>query len=76
MNRPAIETGLSVLDAGGDFTDGVIAYEGGWLGACVLRLDGHLCAAIAGLSRPLTVITTKSAEMANRLFWARHLPTT
>ena len=33
MNRPAIEAGLSVLDAGGDFADGVIAYEGDWLEA-------------------------------------------
>ena len=33
MDRPAIEVGLSVLDAGGDFADGVIAYEGDWLGA-------------------------------------------
>ena len=33
MNRPAVEAGLSVLDAGGDFADGVIAYEGEWLGA-------------------------------------------
>ena len=32
MNRPAVEAGLSVLDAGGDFADGVIAYEGHWLG--------------------------------------------
>ncbi len=32
-NRPAIEVGLSLLDAGGDFADGVIAYEGNWLGA-------------------------------------------
>jgi predicted nucleic-acid-binding protein len=33
MNRPAVEAGLSVLAAGGDFADGVIAYEGDWLGA-------------------------------------------
>ena len=33
MNRPAVEGGLSALDAGGDFADGVIAYEGEWLGA-------------------------------------------
>lgn len=33
MNRPAVEAGLDVLDAGGDFADGVIAYEGDWLGA-------------------------------------------
>lgn len=33
MNRPAVEAGLAMLDAGGDFADGVIAYEGSWLGA-------------------------------------------
>ena len=32
MNKPAVEAGLSVLEASGDFTDGVIAYEGSWLG--------------------------------------------
>jgi predicted nucleic-acid-binding protein len=33
VNRPAAEAGLVVLEAGGDFADGVIAYEGRWLGA-------------------------------------------
>lgn len=33
VNRPAAEAGLAQLDAGGDFADGVIAYEGSWLGA-------------------------------------------
>lgn len=33
VNRPAVDAGLSVLEAGGDFADGVIAYEGSWLGA-------------------------------------------
>ena len=32
VNRPAVEAGLSMLEAGGDFADGVIAYEGNWLG--------------------------------------------
>lgn len=32
MNRPAVEVGLAILEAGGDFADGVIAYEGNWLG--------------------------------------------
>jgi len=32
MNRPAVEAGLALLEAGGDFADGVIAYEGNWLG--------------------------------------------
>ncbi|HEX8817085.1 MAG TPA: type II toxin-antitoxin system VapC family toxin [Terriglobales bacterium] len=31
-NRPAVEAGLAMLDAGGDFADGAIAYEGRWLG--------------------------------------------
>ncbi len=33
MDRPAVEAGLSVLDAGGDFADGIIAHEGIRLGA-------------------------------------------
>jgi predicted nucleic-acid-binding protein len=33
VNRPAAEAGLAALEAGGDFADGVIAYEGSWLGA-------------------------------------------
>jgi predicted nucleic-acid-binding protein len=32
VNRPAVEAGLLVLEAGGDFADGIMAYEGHWLG--------------------------------------------
>jgi predicted nucleic-acid-binding protein len=32
MNRPAVETGLAVLENGGDFADGIMAHEGQWLG--------------------------------------------
>jgi predicted nucleic-acid-binding protein len=32
VNRSAVEAGLSMLEAGGDFADGVIAFEGTWLG--------------------------------------------
>jgi predicted nucleic-acid-binding protein len=32
-DRQVAEAGLAMLDAGGDFADGVIAYEGRWLGA-------------------------------------------
>jgi len=32
LNRPAVEAGLAMMDVGGDFADGVIAYEGAWLG--------------------------------------------
>ena len=31
-NRPAADAGLALLEAGGDFADGVIAHEGAWLG--------------------------------------------
>jgi predicted nucleic-acid-binding protein len=33
VNRQAVEAGLAHMKAGGDFADGVIAYEGNWLGA-------------------------------------------
>jgi predicted nucleic-acid-binding protein len=32
LNRPAVEAGLKVLEAGGDFADGAIAHDGRWLG--------------------------------------------
>jgi predicted nucleic-acid-binding protein len=32
MNRPAVELGLALLEAGGDFADGIMAHEGKWLG--------------------------------------------
>lgn len=31
-NAPAVEAGLGLLESGGDFADGVIAFEGGLLG--------------------------------------------
>ena len=32
MNRQAVEAGLAILQAGGDFADGIMAHEGRWLG--------------------------------------------
>ena len=32
MNRPAVEAGLAMLAANGDFADAVLAHEGKWLG--------------------------------------------
>jgi predicted nucleic-acid-binding protein len=32
IDRQAVEAGLAVLDAGGDFADGIIAHGGQWLG--------------------------------------------
>jgi predicted nucleic-acid-binding protein len=31
-NHSAVDAGLAVLNAGGDFADGLIDYEGSWLG--------------------------------------------
>jgi predicted nucleic-acid-binding protein len=33
VNRPAVEAGLAMLSQGGDFADGIIAFEGASLGA-------------------------------------------
>jgi predicted nucleic-acid-binding protein len=52
LDTPALDAGLAVLDAGGDFADGVIAHEGAWLGGetfvsfdkkavAVLSAQGH-----------------------------------
>jgi len=32
IDGPAVEAGLGLLEAGGDFGDGLIAHEGKWLG--------------------------------------------
>jgi len=32
MNRAAVKTGLAILEAGGDFADGILAHEGAALG--------------------------------------------
>jgi predicted nucleic-acid-binding protein len=32
VNRPAVAAGLDVFDADGDFADGVITYDGEWMG--------------------------------------------
>lgn len=32
VNRPVVDAGLAVLDAGGDFADGVIAFDGRYHG--------------------------------------------
>ena len=54
LDRPVVEAGLAVLEAGGDFADGVIAFDGARLGgetfvtfdrraADLLRKSGHDC---------------------------------
>ena len=38
VNRPAVDAGLKMLHAGGDFADGAIAFEGMWLGGLFINL--------------------------------------
>ncbi|HEV8678215.1 MAG TPA: type II toxin-antitoxin system VapC family toxin [Stellaceae bacterium] len=55
VDRPAVEAGLALLDAGGDFADGVIGFEGRRLGGEVFasfdRDAVRLIAAIGGETR-------------------------
>ena len=47
-NRPAAEAGLAVLEAGGEFADGVIAFDSAWLGAEVfVSFDKRAVALVA-----------------------------
>ena len=48
-NRPAVDVGLATLRAGGDFADGVIAFEGAWLGGeTFVSFDRKAVSLIAG----------------------------
>lgn len=57
LDRAAVEAGLAVLDAGGDFADGVIAFAGRQLGGAVFasfdRRAVELVAAAGGEARLL-----------------------
>jgi predicted nucleic-acid-binding protein len=56
-NRPAAEAGLAVLEAGGDFADGVIAYEGRWLGGeTFVSFDKKAVALLAAQGRPTLLL--------------------
>ncbi|HEX3996202.1 MAG TPA: type II toxin-antitoxin system VapC family toxin, partial [Acetobacteraceae bacterium] len=49
VNRPAAELGLAVLEAGGDFADGAIVYEGAWLGGEIfVSFDKHAITLVSG----------------------------
>jgi predicted nucleic-acid-binding protein len=58
VNRPAVEAGLSVLNAGGDFADGLIAYEGRWLGGeTFVSFDKKAVSLIARLGHPTRLLS-------------------
>lgn len=52
-DRPAIAAGLALLEAGGDFADGIIAHEGAWLGGTTfVSFDKQAVALVATLGQP------------------------
>jgi len=58
LNRPAVEAGLALLEAGGDFADGIIAYEGTWLGGeTFVSFDKKAVALLAKRGDPVLLLT-------------------
>jgi predicted nucleic-acid-binding protein len=54
---PAVEAGLAMLDAGGDFADGVIAYEGRWLGGeTFVSFDRHAVEMLKAQGQPAKLL--------------------
>jgi predicted nucleic-acid-binding protein len=52
VNRPAVEAGLALLDQGGDFADGIIAFEGASLrGAMFATFDKDAAKRLKKLGR-------------------------
>ena len=59
VNRPAAEAGLAVLEAGGDLADGIIAYEGSWLGAeSFLSFDKKAVRLMEAQGQPARLLAT------------------
>jgi predicted nucleic-acid-binding protein len=57
VERPAVEAAIAFLDAGGDFADGLIAYEGDWLGGEIFF----------SLDKKPVALLTKQGHMARLL---------
>jgi predicted nucleic-acid-binding protein len=57
VNRPAVDAGLSILEANGDFADGVIAYEGNWLGGeTFVSFDKQAVALLSAQGQPARLL--------------------
>jgi predicted nucleic-acid-binding protein len=57
VNRPAAEAGLAILRAGGDFADGVIDWEGRWLGGeTFVSFDKKAVSLIADQEQPTRLL--------------------
>ena len=67
VNRPAAEAGLSMLDAGGDFADGVIAFEGDWLGAeTFVSFDRKAVSLLSAQGRKTRLLRTERVSRGRR----------
>ena len=56
-NRPAVEAGLAMLEAGGDFADGVTTFEGRWLGAeMFVSFDKKAVELLSSLGEPARLV--------------------
>jgi predicted nucleic-acid-binding protein len=57
-HRPAVEAGLAMLEAGGDFADGAIAFEGGMLGGdTFVSFDREAVSALQTLAASARLLT-------------------
>jgi predicted nucleic-acid-binding protein len=58
VNRPAADAGMATLNEGGDFADGLIAYEGNWLGGeTFVSFDKKAISLIAKQGQPAKLLT-------------------
>ena len=59
VNRPSVDAGLAMLKAGGDFADGLIAFEGAWLGGeTFVSFDQRAVALLVKQGRPAMLAET------------------
>jgi predicted nucleic-acid-binding protein len=57
VNNPAVDAGLAVFQAGGDLADGLIAYEGSWLGGeTFVSFDKKAVSLIAKQGQPAKLL--------------------
>lgn len=58
VDRPVVDAGMAIFEAGGDFADGVIAYEGGLLGGeTFVSFDKKAVSLISNQGQPATLLS-------------------
>lgn len=59
VDRPAVDAGLALLEAGGDFADGVIAFEGRRLGSEVFVTFDRKAASLIGATGAMAQLLSR-----------------